>query len=360
MAGRSRTLGGWKRFHSRDVVLFSALFWIAAAAVILAWRSTQTRGFPALGPWGTPVLFAGWLAAVIFGRVAWRRKAGRRGWLRGTVAVGHALISVAAAAGIALLLFHDRFWLGVGLCLWIAEEGWALGLWRISLPASPREILAGEHSPDDSPSLEPAAPDRSPTPTFTDYVAHTATSTAESSRAPNDAEESPPAASAESAGRDEGSRHADENDFEDDSENESLSVSEDDSDGSDVEGSENESVEAMEEGPVEEDEAEDLPPPDVSQKWTRQLLPDGSDILSAWHRLAFSPGQSHRTVHLPFCPAYEHPPTVEAQIIEGPPGEVKVSRVWGFGARLEVRLAAPSDKPSEVLVLTIAQSSPGK
>ncbi|MGQ9915595.1 MAG: hypothetical protein ACUVQQ_14755 [Thermogutta sp.] len=350
MAGRSRTLDGWKRLHARDVAVFSVLFWIAAAALILAWRGTQTRGFPTLGPWGTPLAFAGWLAAVVFGRVAWRREARRRGLPRGTVAVGHALLSVAAAAGVILLLSHVRFWLGVGLCLWIAEEGWTLGLWRISLPASRRGILAGEQAQANSSSQRPLVPDQSQTSSDSDFVTHPAAATSQSVRAPNDAKETPAAVSGESAGRTEGTGIGDE----DDSENDSLNVSEDDSDGIDEE-----LVESTEEGLVEEDEAEDLPPPDVSQKWTRQLLPDGSDALSAWHRLTFLPGQSHQTVHLPFCPAFEHPPAVETQIIEGPPGEVKVSRVWGFGARLEVRLAASSDEPSEVLVLTVVQSSRG-
>lgn len=353
MAGRSRTLDGWKRFHARDVVVFSALFWIAAAALILAWRGTQTRDFPTFGPWGTPLAFAGWLAAVIFGRVAWRQEAGRRGLPRGTVAVGHALLSVAAAAGVILLLSHFRFWLGVGLCLWIAEEGWSLGLWRMSLPASRRAISPGKQSQADSSSLGPLVPDQSQTVSDSDSVTHPAAATSQSVRAPNDAEETPAAIFGESAGRTEGTGIGDE----DDSENDSLNVSEDDSDGIDEDGIEEELVEATEERLVEEDEAEDLPPPDVSQKWTRQLLPDGSDALSAWHRLTFLPGQSHQTVHLPFCPAFEHPPAMEAQIIEGPPGEVKVSRVWGFGARLEVRLAAPPDETSEVLVLTVAQAS---
>jgi len=237
MADRSQSLGGLERFRARGVVMFSMVFWIAAAAVILVCRSALVLRPPASAFLWTLLAFGGGLAAVLLARIAWRQAARGRASPRG-------ILGIPAR--------NDR-----DACKSDGEVG---------------EAEVGE---------------------------------------------------------------------------------EDEAAGSSPELAEEEEGEGEEEG-------DDLPPPDVSQKWTRQRLPDGSDVLSAWHRLEFSPGQTHQTVHLPFCPAFDRPPMVEAQIIEGPAGKVKVSRVWGFGARLEVRLTESLDEPSEVVILTVAQSPPNE
>ena len=267
MADRSQLLGGWERFRARDVVVFSIVFWIAAAAVILAWRGAIVLRPPASALLWTLLAFGGLLAAVILARIAWRQAARRRALPRGVV----------------------------GLPAW--NDGDVCG--------SDGEVGEAEVGEE-----KEAAASLSPAPTTP-------------------------------AGGGEGGSGGGEVAAEEEEEEETTAE--------EVDGEEQ-----------EEDEAEDLPPPDVSQKWTRQRLPDGSDVLAAWHRLEFVPGQTHQTVHLPFCPAFDRPPAVEAQIIEGPAGKVKVSRVWGFGARLEVRLTAPLDESGEVLVLTVAQCPPGE
>lgn len=373
MADRSSTFGGSKYARARGVVIFSVVFWVAAGAVILAWRTALTLRFPAFGPWGTPAVYGGLLLAVIVARIVWRQEARRRTFPRGTVAVGHALLSLTALAGVALLLFGQPFWLGVGTCLWIAEESWALGLWQASPPESLRSLVARgipKAEPSDSPAAEVLQQAESHRADAAETVAHRAAGTVESSDTASDADDAPDSSPAESCEHPEGSGDAcdpesasapeageelgagEQTEEEEQAEEQAQEMEE----WEEQQGEE--AAEEEEEEAAAEEEAEDLPPPDVSQQWSRQRMPDGSDVLSAWHRLEFSPGQTHQTVHLPFWPAFESPPAVEAQIIEGPSGNVKVSGVWGFGARLEVRLAAPLDEPSEVLILTVAQSSP--
>ncbi|GAB6187852.1 hypothetical protein [Thermopirellula anaerolimosa] len=362
MADRSSTFGGSKYARARGVVIFSVVFWVAAGAVILAWRTALTLRFPAFGTWGTPAVYGGLLLAVIVARIVWRQEARRRTFPRGTVAVGHALLSLTALAGVALLLFGQPFWLGVGICLWIAEESWALGLWQASPPESLRSLVARKiikPEPSEPPAAEVLQQAESHRADAAETVAHRAAATVESSRATSNANDAPDSSPAESCELPEGSGDACDPEGESAPEaGEEIGAEEQTEEMEEWEEQQGEEAAEEEEEEAAEEEAEDLPPPDVSQQWTRQRMPDGSDVLSAWHRLEFSPGQTHQTVHLPFWPAFESPPAVEAQIIEGPPGNVKVSGVWGFGARLEVRLAAPLDEPSEILILTVAQSSP--
>lgn len=255
MADRSQLLGGWERFRARGVFVFSIVFWMAAAAVILVWRSALVLQPPMSAMLPTFLAFGGLLAAVLLAGIAWRQAARRR----------------------------DRPCGGVGSPKSNGGDGCRSG-GQVGVD----EARRGEEAEASSPH--------------------------------------PP-----------GQATAEEEEEEE---------------------QEEEPEEELEDEEEEEEEADDLPPPDVSQKWTRQRLPDGSDVLSVWHRLEFLPGQTYQTVHLPFCPAFDRPPAVEAQIIEGPDGKVKVSRVWGFGARLEVRLTSPLEEPGEVVILTVAQSSP--
>lgn len=269
MADRSQLLGGWERFRARGVFVFSIVFWVTAAAVILVCRSALVLQPPMSGMLPTFLAFGGLLAAVLLAGIAWRQAARQRDPPCGGVGSPKSNGGGCQSGG--------------------CQSGGPVGV---------GEARRGEEAEASSPHLAGEA------------------------AAEEEEEEEGTATAAEAAAEEE------------------------------------EEEEEPEDEEEEEEEADDLPPPDVSQKWTRQRLPDGSDVLSVWHRLEFLPGQTHQTVHLPFCPAFDRPPAVEAQVIEGPDGKVKVSRVWGFGARLEVRLTAPLDEPGEVVILTVAQSPP--
>jgi hypothetical protein len=95
---------------------------------------------------------------------------------------------------------------------------------------------------------------------------------------------------------------------------------------------------------------------DVTQQWVRSRAADGSESLAGWLRLTFSSGQRQATAHLAFCPPFTQAPTLDVNQADGPPARVKTAQLLPYGARLEVKLAAPADQPSVIRLQFSARS----
>ena len=104
--------------------------------------------------------------------------------------------------------------------------------------------------------------------------------------------------------------------------------------------------------------AESLPGEDVLQQLTRSRAADGSEQLSGWLRTPFAAGQRTAVVHLAFCPQFAKAPELTVEKLDGPE-IMRINRaVYSFGARLDLKLAAPAEEPLGVLLQFSARSKP--
>jgi len=101
------------------------------------------------------------------------------------------------------------------------------------------------------------------------------------------------------------------------------------------------------------------PASEVVQQLTRSQAADGSELLTGFLRLAFAPGQRTASVHVAFCPPFKSAPRLEVRQCEGPSARVKTVQLLPYGARLDLKLAAPADKPLAVLLQFSARWDPG-
>ncbi len=92
----------------------------------------------------------------------------------------------------------------------------------------------------------------------------------------------------------------------------------------------------------ETDEAEDdcdeelLGSPNVTQWLKRSLNLDG-ELMEGGVRVDFSEGQREATVHVSFCPPFQGIPVLTTEDLDGADLEIKVSAIYVFGARLNIR-----------------------
>ena len=93
-----------------------------------------------------------------------------------------------------------------------------------------------------------------------------------------------------------------------------------------------------------------IPLPDVLQQLTLSRDAEGRQQLSGWLRLPLEAGQRSGNLHVAFCPPFAEPPEVAFEQSGGPAGSIKAGQVLPYGARLEVKLAAPAQQPESVLV----------
>jgi hypothetical protein len=91
-------------------------------------------------------------------------------------------------------------------------------------------------------------------------------------------------------------------------------------------------------------------PDDVLQQLTLSRDAEGRQQLSGWLRLPLEAGQRSGNLHVAFCPPFAEPPEVHFEQSGGPAGSIKAGQVLPYGARLEVKLAAPAQQPESVLV----------
>ena len=85
----------------------------------------------------------------------------------------------------------------------------------------------------------------------------------------------------------------------------------------------------------------------TTQWMTRQALPDGVDQIEGAIRVSFAAGQRAASVHVPFSPPFAAVPQVECEAIGDDPARWKVSVVYPYGMRVELKRES-SDDPAEI------------
>lgn len=87
---------------------------------------------------------------------------------------------------------------------------------------------------------------------------------------------------------------------------------------------------------------------DSTTQWmTRQTLPDGVEQIEGTIRVAFAAGQRAVSIHVPFSPPFASVPQVACETIGDEPTRWKVSVVYAYGMRIDVKREA-SDQPLEI------------
>ena len=98
-------------------------------------------------------------------------------------------------------------------------------------------------------------------------------------------------------------------------------------------------------------------PEDVTQQLTRSQAADGTEELSGWLRTAFTPGQRTCSVHVAFCPPFAATPGLEVEQIDGPEARVKTAQLLPYGVRLDLKLAAVAEEPTNVVLQFAARTT---
>lgn len=104
------------------------------------------------------------------------------------------------------------------------------------------------------------------------------------------------------------------------------------------------------EAPDSSPEEDELLSADVSQQMTRSWAEADDDTVVGFLRARFAPKQRSRSLHVAFCPAMLHQPTVSILQVSGPRARIKAADVRPFGIRFDVRLAVAGEEPGEVLI----------
>jgi hypothetical protein len=93
------------------------------------------------------------------------------------------------------------------------------------------------------------------------------------------------------------------------------------------------------------------------QQLTRRQTADGSEELSGCVRVPFAAGQRTGNAHLAFCPPFAKAPELAVEQIDGPSCRIKTVQLLPYGARLELKLTAAADAPTNVLLQFSAHST---
>lgn len=94
------------------------------------------------------------------------------------------------------------------------------------------------------------------------------------------------------------------------------------------------------------------------QHLTRSRAADGCETIHGTLLAEFAPGERNVVLHVAFCPPFERLPTVEAEVSDGPPCDVKLTQILHQGARLELRLLRASIIRERVTVEFAATDRP--
>jgi len=86
------------------------------------------------------------------------------------------------------------------------------------------------------------------------------------------------------------------------------------------------------------------------QRLVRGKDAGGAECVQGWVSAAFLPGQKTATVHVAFCPPLSAVPGLELRQVDGPAARLRTVQALVYGARLEVKLAAPAEKAESVRV----------
>ncbi len=87
---------------------------------------------------------------------------------------------------------------------------------------------------------------------------------------------------------------------------------------------------------------------DSTTQWmTRQSLPSGVDQIEGAIRVSFAAGQRAVSVHVPFSPPFATVPQVECEAIGDDPVRWKISVVYAYGMRVELKRES-NDEPGDI------------
>jgi ABC-type multidrug transport system fused ATPase/permease subunit len=101
------------------------------------------------------------------------------------------------------------------------------------------------------------------------------------------------------------------------------------------------------------------PPGEICQTLTRHHTADGREIVHGVLRVSFAAGQRTVIEHLAFCPLLCATPQISATAVDELDCSVRVTHVYRYGARLEVKLSEPCELSMQVLVRFRALASRG-
>ena len=85
--------------------------------------------------------------------------------------------------------------------------------------------------------------------------------------------------------------------------------------------------------PVDEERTDEA----TTQWMTRQSLPDGVDQIEGAIRVPFTAGQKAASIHIPFSPPFAAVPQVECEIVGEEPARWKLSVVYAYGMRVDLK-----------------------
>ena len=95
--------------------------------------------------------------------------------------------------------------------------------------------------------------------------------------------------------------------------------------------------------PVDEERTDEA----TTQWMTRQSLPDGVDQVEGAIRVPFTSGQKAASIHIPFSPPFAAVPKVECEIVGDEPARWKLSVVYAYGMRVDLKRES-SDGAAEI------------
>ena len=81
----------------------------------------------------------------------------------------------------------------------------------------------------------------------------------------------------------------------------------------------------------------------ITQRMTRQTLPDGVEQLEGCVRVPFVAGQRAASVHVPFSPPFAAVPQVECEVTGNEAARWKLSVLYPYGMRIEIKRGASED-----------------
>jgi hypothetical protein len=87
----------------------------------------------------------------------------------------------------------------------------------------------------------------------------------------------------------------------------------------------------------DDDESNNATDRQITQRMTRQTLSDGSEEIEGSVRVLFAAGQRLASVHVPFSPPFAIAPQVECELASDEEARWKVSVVYPYGMRIELK-----------------------
>jgi hypothetical protein len=110
--------------------------------------------------------------------------------------------------------------------------------------------------------------------------------------------------------------------------------------------------------PLAPDAESEVYPEEVTQQLTRLQTAAGADELSGWLRTTFTIGQRTGNIHVAFCPPFAVTPELQVEQLDGPDARIKTAQLLPYGVRLDLKLAATAEEPTNVLLQFSARTAP--